>query len=214
MPHLSPSNHRGRSPSSNGCNNGDLSLIYNVKRTQEGGRSLPRPAGKTYQRSSGTATPSGWQQGGRSRSSETNGGRQLIMSRSATHNYAASTASSRSHQLQLQQQQQQQQHPRQQQHSRSLSRSHEERALRSTSSRQSLTSSKNSLNQSSQPAPYNTNPVIQSSLTNSITSSSGSKNALAASITQQVKKFFYVIKITEKNEKLNLFDTKTTAVVI
>ena len=191
MPHLSPSNHRGRSPSSNGCNNGDLSLIYNVKRTQEGGRSLPRPARKTYQRSSGTATPSGWQ-GGRSRSSETNGGRQLIMSRSATHNYAASTASSRSHQLQLQQQQQQQQqqqHPRQQ-HSRSLSRSHEERALRSTSSRQSLTSSKNSLNQSSQPPPYNTNPVIQSSLTNSITSSSGSKNALAASITQQVKKFF------------------------
>ena len=226
MPHLSPSNNRGRSPSSsNGCttntgggngserthhlhlhsvvapnNTGaDLNLIYNVKprstTNQDGGRSLPRPARKNYhhQRSSpagaGTnGTISGW----RSRSSEAanggGGGRsQQFMSRS----YAAPTISSRTHQ-QMQQQQQQRQRGQ-------LSRSHEERALRSiTVGRQSLTtSSKNGLNnhsiqqqQSQQhpPPSYSINPVIQSTLSNSITSSSGSRNALAASITQQVMK--------------------------
>ena len=228
MPHLS-THHRGRSPSSNGFSTsnggGDLGIIYNVKRS-DGGRSLPRPARKTYNQHKsnlgsgdrlGTAANN---QQWRSRSSEaTNGGRTL-MSRSVTH-YAASTVASRSHQ---------QLYPRQQAAatSRSLSRSHEERALRSVSSsassavptasnshhhvgggsqRQSLTSittlaaSKNSLNQQQMlpavvppPASYgngSSNPVIHSSLSNSVTSSttSGSKNALAASITQQVRHF-------------------------
>ena len=222
MPHLS-THHRGRSPSSNGFSTskggGDLGIIYNVKRS-DGGRSLPRPARKTYNQhkstlGSGATNNQQW----RSRSSEaTNGGRTL-MSRSVTH-YAASTVASRSHQ---------QLYPRQQAAtSRSLSRSHEERALRSVSSsassavptasnshhhvgggsqRQSLTSittlaaSKNSLNQQQMlpavvppPASYgngSSNPVIHSSLSNSVTSSttSGSKNALAASITQQVRHF-------------------------
>ena len=227
MPHLS-THHRGRSPSSNGFSTsnggGDLGIIYNVKRS-DGGRSLPRPARKTYNQHKsnlgsgdrlGTASNN---QQWRSRSSEaTNGGRTL-MSRSVTH-YAASTVASRSHQ---------QLYPRQQAAtSRSLSRSHEERALRSVSSassavptasnshhhvgggsqRQSLTSittlaaSKNSLNQQQMlpaavvppPPSYgngSSNPVIHSSLSNSVTSSttSGSKNALAASITQQVRHF-------------------------
>ena len=150
------------------------------------------------------------------------------MSRSVTH-YAASTVASRSHQ---------QLYPRQQATSRSLSRSHEERALRSVSSstsanvassgavpasssshhhggsqRQSLTSittlaSKNSLNQQQMlpvvppPASYGngSNPVIQSSLSNSITSStSGSKNALAASITQQVRHLSIYSQVNSSN---------------
>ena len=227
MPHLSPSINRGRSPSSNngcGTNTGngsserthhllhhsvvasanntgaDLNLIYNVKprsssstTNQDGGRSLPRPARKNYhhQRSpSGAGTNGTINSGWRSRSSEAanGGGRSQFMSRS----YAAPTISSRTHQ-QMQQQQQQRQRGQ-------LSRSHEERALRSISvGRQSLTASKNSLNNQSiqqqqqpqQPPPppsYSSNPpVIQSTLSNSITSSSGSRNALAASITQQVK---------------------------
>ena len=221
MPHLSPSNNRGRSPSSsNGCttntgggngserthhlhlhsvvapnNTGaDLNLIYNVKPSsttnQDGGRSLPRPARKNYHQRSpaGAGTNGTIISGWRSRSSEAanGGGRTQFMSRS----YAAPTISSRTHQ-QMQQQQQQRQRGQ-------LSRSHEERALRSISvGRQSLTtSSKNGLNnhsiqqqQSQQhpPPSYSSNPVIQSTLSNSITSSSGSRNALAASITQQVK---------------------------
>ena len=235
MPHLS-THHRGRSPSSNGFSTsnggGDLGIIYNVKRS-DGGRSLPRPARKTYNQHKSAGGGVGGLQGTtsnnqqwRSRSSEaTNGGRTL-MSRSVTH-YAASTVASRSHQ---------QLYPRQQAAatSRSLSRSHEERALRSVSSstsavptassgshhhvsggsqRQSLTSittlaaSKNSLNQQQMlpavvppPPSYgngSTNPVIHSSLSNSITSSttSGSKNALAASITQQVRHFSIFIDI-------------------
>ena len=230
MPHLSPSNNRGRSPSSNGCtttgngserahqllhlhsvasanNTGaDLNLIYNVKprsttTNQDGGRSLPRPARKNYhqQRSPaassgvGAGTTNGTISGWRSRSSEAaNGGRsQQFMSRS----YAAPTISSRTHHQQMQQQQQRQRGQ--------LSRSHEERALRSISvGRQSLTASKNGLNNQSiqqqqqqqpqqpqnPPPSYSSNPVIQSTLSNSITSSSGSRNALAASITQQVMK--------------------------
>ena len=231
MPHLSPSINRGRSPSSNngcGTNTGngsserthhllhhsvvasanntgaDLNLIYNVKprssnstTNQDGGRSLPRPARKNYhhQRSpagAGAGTNGTIISGWRSRSSEAanGGGRSQFMSRS----YAAPTISSRTHQ-QMQQQQQQRQRGQ-------LSRSHEERALRSISvGRQSLTTaSKNGLNnhsiqqqQSQQhpPPSYSSNPVIQSTLSNSITSSSGSRNALAASITQQVMKYVY-----------------------